>query len=99
VSGLLLLTFVAVVDTSTVVVSRYRAGRPLMQGGTDHTSHRLRALGLRTSQTAALLSAIAAISCTFGLLVMLGTVPAAGSLVVALTAGIVLVVLAQLVRV
>lgn len=99
VSGLLLLTFVAVVDTGTVVVSRYRAGRPLMQGGTDHTSHRLRALGLRTSQTAALLSAVAGISCTFGLLVTLGAIPAAGSLVVALTGGIVLVVLAQLVRV
>jgi len=98
-SGLLLLTFVAAVDTGTVVVSRYRAGRPLMQGGTDHTSHRLRALGLRTSQTAALLSAVAGISCTFGLLVTLGTVPAAGSLAVALTAGIILVVLAQRIRV
>ena len=94
-SGLLLLTFVAAVDTGTVVVFRYRAGRPLMQGGTDHTSHRLQALGLRTSQTAALLSAVAWISCTFGLLVTLGTVPAAGSLAVALTAGIILVVLAQ----
>ena len=99
VSGLLLLTFVAVVDTGTVVVSRYRAGRSLMQGGTDHTSHRLCALGLRTWQTAALLSAVAGISCTFGLLVTLGTVPAAGSLIVVLTVGIVLVVLAQLVRV
>jgi UDP-GlcNAc:undecaprenyl-phosphate/decaprenyl-phosphate GlcNAc-1-phosphate transferase len=98
-SGLLLLTFVAAVDTGTVVVFRYRAGRPLMQGGTDHTSHRLRALGLRTSQTAALLSAVAWICCTFGILVTLGTVPAAGSLAVALTAGIILVLLAQRIRV
>ena len=98
-SGLLLLTFVAAVDTATVVVSRYRAGRPLMQGGTDHISHRLRALGLRTSQAAALLSAVAGISCIFGLLVAFGTLPAAGSLTVALTAGIIVVVLAQWVRV
>lgn len=99
VSGLLLLTFVAVVDTGTVVVARYGAGRPLTQGGTDHTSHRLRALGLRTSQAAALLSAVAVISCTFGLLVTLGTVPAVASLAVASTAGIILVVLAQRVRI
>jgi UDP-GlcNAc:undecaprenyl-phosphate GlcNAc-1-phosphate transferase len=99
VSGLLLLTFVAAVDTGTVVLSRYRSRRPLMQGGTDHISHRLRALGLRTSQAATLLSAVAGICCIFGLFVMLGTVPAADSLAVALTAGIVLVVLAQLVRV
>jgi UDP-GlcNAc:undecaprenyl-phosphate/decaprenyl-phosphate GlcNAc-1-phosphate transferase len=99
VSGLLLLNFVAVVDTGTVVVSRYRAGRSLMQGGTDHTSHRLRALGLETSQAAALLSVVAGISCTLGLLVTLRTVPAAGSFAVALPAGIILVVLAQRVRV
>jgi len=98
-SGLLLLTFVAAVDTGTVIVSRYRAGRPLMQGGTDHISHRLRALGLGTSQAAALLSAIAGISCTIGLLVTFGAVPAVGSLVVALIAAIIVVVLAQSVQV
>ena len=98
-SGLLLMTFVAAVDTGTVVVSRYRARRPLMQGGTDHISHRLRALGLRTSQAAALLSAVAGISCIFGLLVTFGTLPAVGSLTVVLTAGITVVVLAQRVRV
>jgi UDP-GlcNAc:undecaprenyl-phosphate/decaprenyl-phosphate GlcNAc-1-phosphate transferase len=99
VSCLLLLTFVAVVDTGTVIVSRCRAGLPLTQGGADHTSHRLRALGLRTSQAATLLSAVAAISCTFALLVTFGTVPAAGSLAAALTAGIIMVVLGQRVQV
>ena len=98
-SGLLLLSFVAAVDTATGVVSRHRAGRPLMRGGTDHISHRLRALGLRTSQAAALLSTVAGISCIFGLLVTFGTVPAAASLAVALTAGIIVVVLAQRVQV
>lgn len=98
-SGLLLLTFVAAVDTGTVVVSRYRTGRPLMKGGTDHIAHRLRVLGLRTSQAAALLSAVAGISCIFGLLVTFGALPAVGSLAVVLTAGITVVVLAQWVRV
>lgn len=98
-SGLLLLTFVGAVDTGTVVVSRYRAGRPLMQGGTDHISHRLRVLGLRTSQATALLSAVTGISGIFGLLVTFGTLPAVGSLTVVLTAGITVVVLAQRVRV
>jgi UDP-GlcNAc:undecaprenyl-phosphate/decaprenyl-phosphate GlcNAc-1-phosphate transferase len=99
VSGLLLVTFVAAVDTGTVVVSRYRSRRPVTQGGTDHISHRLRALGLRTSQAAALLSAVAGISCIFGLLVTFGTVPAACSLAIVLTAGIAVVVLAQRIRV
>jgi UDP-GlcNAc:undecaprenyl-phosphate/decaprenyl-phosphate GlcNAc-1-phosphate transferase len=98
-SGLLLLTFVAAVDTGTVVVSRYRAGRPVLKGGTDHISHRLRALGLRTSQAAALLSAVAGVSCIFGLLVAFGTLPAVGSLAVVLAAGITVVVLAQWVQV
>jgi UDP-GlcNAc:undecaprenyl-phosphate/decaprenyl-phosphate GlcNAc-1-phosphate transferase len=99
VCGLLLLTFVAAVDTCTVVLSRGRAGRPLVRGGTDHAAHRLRALGLGTSQTAVLLSAGTGLSCAFGLLVTFGSVPAAGSLAVTLAVGIVLVVLAQWVRV
>jgi UDP-GlcNAc:undecaprenyl-phosphate GlcNAc-1-phosphate transferase len=97
--GLLLLTFVAVVDTCTVVISRHRAGLPLVRGGTDHSAHRLRALGLGTSQTALLLSAGAGLSCAFGLLVTFGMVPAAGSLAITLAVGAVLVVLAQRVRV
>ena len=43
-ADLLLLTFVATVDTGIVIVSRWRAGRPLTQGGTDHTSHGYRPL-------------------------------------------------------
>jgi len=99
VCGLLLLTFVAAVDTCTVIVSRHRAGLPLVRGGTDHAAHRLRVLGLGTSQAAVLLSGGAGLSCTFGLLVTFGVVPAAGSLAVTLALGIVLVVLAQRVRV
>ncbi len=35
-------------DTTMVFVSRLRRGAPLMQGGTDHTSHRLSRMGLGT---------------------------------------------------
>lgn len=99
VSGLSLVTFVAAVDTATVVLSRRRAGRPVVQGGTDHAAHRLRALGLGTWQAAALLCTGAGVSCTAGLLVALGTVPAIGALAVTLAVGTVLVLLAQRVRV
>lgn len=97
--GLLLLTFVAAVDTSTVVLSRRRAGRSVVQGGTDHTAHRLRALGFGTSGAAALLSAGAGLSCAAGLLVVFGSLPAAVALAVTIAIGISLVGLAQRVRV
>jgi hypothetical protein len=98
-ANLLLLTFVATVDTGTVIVSRCRAGRPLTQGGTDHTSHRLRALGLRTAHATILLSAVAGIFCTLVLLVSLGLLPGAVALVAVLTTGVILVTIAQRVRV
>lgn len=44
---------VPVFDTAFVVISRLRAGRPVLQGGTDHSSHRLSALGLSPRQVAA----------------------------------------------
>jgi len=45
-------------DTTLVVIARFRDGRPVMRGGTDHTSHRLAARGLTHVQVA--LVAIAA---------------------------------------
>ena len=50
IAEMLLVTFVATVDTCLVLISRYRAGRPLLTGGTDHISHRLRRLGLSVRQ-------------------------------------------------
>lgn len=50
----------ALFDTTLVVISRIRAGRPIVVGGTDHTSHRLAALGLTTRQVALLLGAVSA---------------------------------------
>ena len=49
---------VALFDTTLVVIARFRDGRPVMRGGTDHTSHRLAARGLTHVQVA--LVAIAA---------------------------------------
>lgn len=57
IASLLLPTFVSTVDTGVVLLSRWRAGRPLLCGGTDHLSHRLRRLGLGTRLTAVTLAA------------------------------------------
>lgn len=43
---------VPVFDTTFVVVSRLRGGRPLLLGGKDHSSHRLVAFGLSGRQVA-----------------------------------------------
>jgi UDP-GlcNAc:undecaprenyl-phosphate/decaprenyl-phosphate GlcNAc-1-phosphate transferase len=93
--GLLLLAFVALVDTGTVVMSRYWAGIPLFRGGTDHAAHRLRALGLETPQCAVLLSAAAVLSGVAATLVVFGTVPAAAALAITLALAVILVALAQ----
>jgi UDP-GlcNAc:undecaprenyl-phosphate/decaprenyl-phosphate GlcNAc-1-phosphate transferase len=93
-AALLLFSFVAVVDTCTVLVSRRRAGRRWNQGGTDHLAHRLRAAGLSTAGTAILLALSAACSATLGLLVVIGAVPGPGALAAALTCGAIIVALA-----
>ncbi|GAA3798792.1 MraY family glycosyltransferase [Sphaerisporangium flaviroseum] len=62
VAGLLLPMFVATVDTGVVLLSRRREGRPLMQGGNDHLSHRLRLLGAGTRLTAVALATLAALA-------------------------------------
>jgi len=95
IAGPLLVTFVATVDTGVVLVSRHRAGRPLMLGGTDHVSHRLRRLGLSTSQVALALSATAALTCLAVIPVLRGWVPALLPLAIALGAGSLLVWLLQ----
>ncbi|MBO0854927.1 MAG: undecaprenyl/decaprenyl-phosphate alpha-N-acetylglucosaminyl 1-phosphate transferase [Nocardia sp.] len=76
ITGALLTTFVATVDTALVFISRYRAGRPLLLGGTDHASHRLRQLGFRPRQVAFALSGTAAVSSLGGITVLRGWIPA-----------------------
>uniref|UniRef100_UPI0018F3DF7E MraY family glycosyltransferase n=1 Tax=Streptomyces sp. N35 TaxID=2795730 RepID=UPI0018F3DF7E len=58
-AGLLTLTVVVTADTALVVVSRRRAGRPLLLGGTDHTAHRLRRVGFTVPGAAVVLGAVA----------------------------------------
>ncbi|MER7176655.1 MraY family glycosyltransferase, partial [Streptomyces mesophilus] len=58
-AGLLTLTVVVTADTALVIVSRRRAGRPLLLGGTDHTAHRLRRVGFTVPGAAVVLGAVA----------------------------------------
>lgn len=66
----------ALFDTTLVVVSRLRAGRPIFLGGTDHTAHRLLMLGLCCQTVAALLVLATATCAVLGLAVGRGVLPA-----------------------
>lgn len=57
-----LLLLIPIVDTTLVTISRRMAGRPVSQGGRDHTSHRLVALGLSERNAALTLWTVAALS-------------------------------------
>lgn len=57
-----LILLVPIVDTSFVAVNRTLAGRPVSQGGRDHLSHRLVALGLSESGAVGVLCLVAACS-------------------------------------
>ncbi|WP_438293030.1 MraY family glycosyltransferase [Streptomyces sp. HUAS TT7] len=57
------LTLVVLSDTLLVLVSRRRAGRPILRGGGDHIAHRLRKMGLST-QGAAVVLGVAALAAT-----------------------------------
>jgi UDP-GlcNAc:undecaprenyl-phosphate GlcNAc-1-phosphate transferase len=99
VCALLLLTFVAVTDTGTVLVSRGRAGRRWTQGGADHLAHRLRVAGLSTPYAALALAATAAVTAILAVMVISGIVPAAVVLAATIAVGVILVALAQRVEV
>lgn len=94
-AGPLMVTFVATVDTCVVMVSRHRAGRPLMIGGMDHVSHRLRRLGFTTGQVALALSGTAAVGGLAAIAVVRGWMPAPVPLVAGAGLGAVLVWLLQ----
>ncbi len=57
-----LLLLIPIVDTTLVTVNRKLHGRSVSDGGRDHTSHRLVALGLSERKAALLLWAVAAVS-------------------------------------
>ncbi len=68
--AVLLLSGVALFDTTLVVLSRVLARRPISVGGTDHLSHRLRLTGLPVRFVAPVLALLTALSC--GLAVTIG---------------------------
>ncbi len=61
---------VPIVDTALVTVTRTLASRGISQGGKDHSTHRLVALGLAEKQVALLLYGFAAVGGAVGLLLM-----------------------------
>lgn len=94
-AGLLLSTFLGVVDTAVVLVSRMLNGRSPLQGGTDHLSHRLRRLGLGTGTVAVTLAGVAALGGLLGLAVVLGAVDAVPAVIAASAAALILIALFQ----
>lgn len=66
--GPLFVLAVPIFDTALVTVTRRLAGMPISQGGRDHTSHRLAALGLSERATVLVLYGLAAVLAGVGLL-------------------------------
>ncbi len=58
---------VPILDTTLVTVARTQAGRPVTNGGQDHTSHRLVALGLSESAAVGTLHGVSAVAGGVGL--------------------------------
>lgn len=58
----ILILTIPILDTTLVTVTRKLAGRPVSQGGRDHTSHRLVALGLSERAATLTLYAVALVS-------------------------------------
>ncbi|MDQ4133751.1 MAG: undecaprenyl/decaprenyl-phosphate alpha-N-acetylglucosaminyl 1-phosphate transferase [Actinomycetota bacterium] len=83
----------ALFDTTLVVISRAQAHRPIWIGGTDHTSHRLRDLGLGTRLVSAVMATSTAACCALGILIGRGLVPTLYALAPACAVGVVLLVL------
>jgi UDP-GlcNAc:undecaprenyl-phosphate GlcNAc-1-phosphate transferase len=57
-----LLMVIPIFDTAFVTVTRLLTGRPIAQGGRDHTSHRLVALGITERQALAVLWGVSALA-------------------------------------
>jgi UDP-GlcNAc:undecaprenyl-phosphate GlcNAc-1-phosphate transferase len=66
-----LILAIPIFDTCVVAVTRKLSGRPISQGGRDHTSHRLVALGLPERRAVLMLYLMAAVSGALALLVRL----------------------------
>jgi UDP-GlcNAc:undecaprenyl-phosphate GlcNAc-1-phosphate transferase len=84
-----LILMIPIFDTCIVTITRKLSGRPISQGGRDHTSHRLVALGVSERRAVLFLYLFAALSGGLALIVrsmsatvMMGLVPAVALLVV-----------------
>jgi UDP-GlcNAc:undecaprenyl-phosphate/decaprenyl-phosphate GlcNAc-1-phosphate transferase len=76
-----LILLIPIFDTFFVIVLRALAGRPIAQGGRDHTSHRLVKLGLSERQAVWMLYGFAAVSGLLSLLIQRLPSPAGFTLV------------------
>ena len=61
-----LVLLIPIFDTTLVTISRLWAGRPPSQGGLDHSSHRLVAIGLPERSAVAVLWILASLGAAFG---------------------------------
>lgn len=96
-TALVLIVFPALFDTTLVVISRVRAGRSIMVGGADHTSHRLHRLGVPIRWVAVSLGFFATTCATLGVLVGRGVIhPLAATLPLVAAAGVFFVVLSRM---
>ncbi|WP_345432378.1 MraY family glycosyltransferase [Actinoallomurus vinaceus] len=84
---LFLFTFVATVDTCLVMIARPRAGLSCFTAGTDHVSHRLKAMGLTVRQVGLALFAVAAVAGLCGVGVAAARLPGLAMLAAAAVGG------------
>src|SRR5437764_306394 len=64
-----LVLLIPILDTTLVTLSRWFSGRPASQGGRDHSSHRLVAIGLSERRAVTLLWGLAAVGGALGVAV------------------------------
>ena len=87
-----LILAVPLFDMSLVVLSRWRGGRPVFRGGTDHSSHRLVAIGASSRQAAVVTYVTGALAGGGSLIVLVAKNPAVtltiAAIAVALAAGL-----------
>lgn len=69
VGGPILILLIPIFDTTLVTVSRILSGRGASQGGRDHSSHRLVAIGLSERRAVAVLWSLAGLGGLFALLI------------------------------
>src|SRR5437588_3262416 len=94
--AVILLVAPALFDTTLVVLARWREGRPIYVGGTDHTTHRLLHRGLPTRSVAGVLAAGTALCATLGVAVGRGAVtPWVAAPIVLIGAALLLTLLRQ----